>query len=132
MIGNVNNTAMHFASMFLFDMIASADLNKSLEMKLGEFCCAFANGTAGDPPLGDLEKHKDPMHMRRLLERYHPRDFVLVGQTPLLVSFPFIDQELIMIHAFDKMPLADQQNVLHAIETRGLVAGGGVARRQHC
>jgi ADP-heptose:LPS heptosyltransferase len=58
-IGNVNNATIHFTNMFLFDMIAAADLNKDLELPLGEFCAAFANGTVGDPPLGDLEKHKD-------------------------------------------------------------------------
>ena len=59
MVGNANNTAMHFTTMFLFDMIASADLHKSLPISLGEFCSVFSNGTIGDPPLGDLEKHKD-------------------------------------------------------------------------
>lgn len=59
MVGNVNNTAMHFSTMFLFDMIASADLHKPLPMSLGEFCSIFSNGTVGDPPLGDIDKHKD-------------------------------------------------------------------------
>lgn len=59
MVGNANNTAMHFSTMFLFDMIAAADLHDKLPMSLGEFCSVFANGTVGDPPLGDLEKHKD-------------------------------------------------------------------------
>jgi ADP-heptose:LPS heptosyltransferase/glycosyltransferase involved in cell wall biosynthesis len=58
-IGNVNNATIHFTNMFLFDMIAVADLTKDLKMPLGEFCAAFANGTVGDPPLGDLDKHKD-------------------------------------------------------------------------
>lgn len=59
MVGNVNNTAMHFTSMFLFDMIAAADLTKSLEFPLGEFCAAFANGSVGDPPMGDITKHEN-------------------------------------------------------------------------
>jgi len=58
MIGNVNNSAMHFSTMFLFDMIAVADLHNALPIKLGEFCATFANGTVCDPPLGDIEKHK--------------------------------------------------------------------------
>lgn len=59
MIGSVNNSAMHFSTMFLFDMIAAADLHQSLPLSIGEFCAIFANGTVGDPPLGDLDKHKD-------------------------------------------------------------------------
>lgn len=58
-VGNVNNATLHFTNMFLFDMIAIADLHKALGLSIGEFCAVFANGTIGDPPLGDLEKHKD-------------------------------------------------------------------------
>lgn len=58
MVGNANNTSMHFTNMFLFDMIAIADLHNKLPIDLGEFCAAFANGTVGDPPLGDLKKHE--------------------------------------------------------------------------
>ena len=43
--------------MFLLDMIANADLHKSLPISLGEFCSSFANGAIGDPPLGNLKKH---------------------------------------------------------------------------
>jgi hypothetical protein len=48
---------MHFTSMFLFDMIAAADLNSPLGLSLGEFCAAYANGSVGDPPMGDLKKN---------------------------------------------------------------------------
>lgn len=58
MIGNCNNTNMHFTSMFLFDMIAISDLHTRLPISLGEFCAAYANGTVGDPPLGDINKNK--------------------------------------------------------------------------
>lgn len=59
MVGNANNSAMHFTTMFLFDMIAAADLHKKLPIDLGEFCAAFANGTVGDPSMGDIEKNKE-------------------------------------------------------------------------
>jgi len=58
MIGNVNNTNMHFTSMFLFDMIAIADTHKTLGLSLGEFCSAYANGAIGDPSLSDNKKSK--------------------------------------------------------------------------
>lgn len=56
MVCSVNNTAMHFTSMFLFDMIAMADLHRSLGLSLGEFCAAFSNGNVGDPSLSDGKK----------------------------------------------------------------------------
>ena len=56
-IGNVNNSNIHFTSMFLLDMIAVADHHQSLGMSIGEFCSVFANGSVGDPPLGDPEKN---------------------------------------------------------------------------
>jgi len=59
MVGNANNTAMHFTVMFLFDMIAVADLNKQLPLSLGEFCAAFSNGSVGDPSYGNEEKNSD-------------------------------------------------------------------------
>ena len=58
-IGNVNNATIHFTNMFLFDMIAIAGLHEDLGLSLPEFCTTFANGSVGDPPLGDLDKHKD-------------------------------------------------------------------------
>jgi glycosyltransferase involved in cell wall biosynthesis len=59
MVGNANNTAMHFSVMFLFDMIAVADLHRALPIRLGEFCAAFANGSVGDPSLGDSKKNSN-------------------------------------------------------------------------
>lgn len=59
MIGNVNFSAMHFSTMFLFDMIAITDLHQSLGLSLGEFVAIFANGTVGDPPLGNLKKNSE-------------------------------------------------------------------------
>lgn len=59
MVGTCNNINMHFTSMFLFDMIAVADLHKQLPMDLGEFCASFANGDVGDPSLGSTKKHAD-------------------------------------------------------------------------
>lgn len=58
-VGNCNNTYLHFSQMFLMDMIAIADLHERLPIGVGEFCLAFANGSVGDPPLGDLDKHKE-------------------------------------------------------------------------
>ena len=58
MVGNANNTAMHFSTMFLFDMIAIADLHEELSLPLGEFCAAFANGNVGDKSLSQ-EKNKE-------------------------------------------------------------------------
>ena len=58
-VGNANNAALHFSTMFLLDMIAAADLHQPLPISLGEFCASFANGSVGDPPLGNLEKNKD-------------------------------------------------------------------------
>jgi ADP-heptose:LPS heptosyltransferase/glycosyltransferase involved in cell wall biosynthesis len=57
MIGTCNNINMHFSSMFLFDMIAVADLHKELPITLGEFCAAFSNGDVGDPSLGNSKKN---------------------------------------------------------------------------
>lgn len=57
MVGNANNTNMHFTSMFLFDMIAIADLHKPLGLNIGEFCAAYANGEVGDPDLGNKDKN---------------------------------------------------------------------------
>ena len=59
MVGNANNTSMHFSNMFLFDMIAITDLHSTLPMKLGEFCSAFANGAVGDPALGNTKKNPE-------------------------------------------------------------------------
>jgi len=59
MVGNVNNSNMHFTSMFLFDMIAAADLHEALPLRIGEFCAAFANGSVGDPSMGDTVKNPD-------------------------------------------------------------------------
>jgi ADP-heptose:LPS heptosyltransferase len=56
-IGNVNNATIHYTNMFLFDMIAVADLHKPLPMDIGTFCSIFANGSVGDPSLGDPEKN---------------------------------------------------------------------------
>ena len=57
MIGNVNNSNMHFSSMFLFDMIAIADFHRPLPLNIGEFTAIFANGRIGDPALGDTKKN---------------------------------------------------------------------------
>ena len=51
-INNSNNSCVHFALAFLFDMIAMVDMHKALPLSLGEFCAAFANGRVGDPDLG--------------------------------------------------------------------------------
>ena len=73
MIGNVNNSNMHFTSMFLFDMIAIADFHEPLPMNIGEFTAIFANGRIGDPALGDTKKNaknaKEPFISFR--EKYH-------------------------------------------------------------
>jgi len=58
-IGNVNNSNIHFTSMFLYDMIAVADIHCPLPMSIGTFCAIHGNGSVGDPPLGDLEKNKE-------------------------------------------------------------------------
>lgn len=60
MVGNANNTAMHFSTMFLFDMISVTDLHHKLPIGLGEFCSAFSNGNIGDPALWNPDKVKDP------------------------------------------------------------------------
>jgi len=59
MVGNANNTSMHFSNMFLFDMIAITDIHQSLPLGIGEFCCAFANGAVGDPGLGNVKKNPE-------------------------------------------------------------------------
>jgi ADP-heptose:LPS heptosyltransferase len=56
-VGNANNSALHFTTMFLLDMIAAADLHQPLPISLGEFCATFANGSVGDPPLGNPKKN---------------------------------------------------------------------------
>jgi ADP-heptose:LPS heptosyltransferase len=82
MVGNANNTAMHFSVMFLFDMIAVADLHNELPISLGEFCAAFANGRVADPPLGEPndEKHgrlaKEPFISLRSKYRQICKEFV--------------------------------------------------------
>lgn len=58
-VGNSSNGTLHFTNMFLFDMIAVADLHTPLPLSLGEFCASFANGSVGDPPLGNPRKNKD-------------------------------------------------------------------------
>lgn len=57
MIKTCNNINMHFTSMFLFDMIANADLYKPLPISLGEFCASYSNGDVGDPSLGNKKKN---------------------------------------------------------------------------
>jgi ADP-heptose:LPS heptosyltransferase len=52
------NTYLHYAQMFLLDMIAAADLTDKLPISLGEFCSAFSNGEVGDPCLS--HPHKTP------------------------------------------------------------------------
>jgi len=59
MIGNINNSHMHFTSMFLFDMIAIADFHEPLPMSIGELTAIFANGRIGDPSLGDTKKNAE-------------------------------------------------------------------------
>jgi len=73
MIGNINNSNMHFTSMFLFDMIAIADFHEPLPLSIGEFTAIFANGRIGDPALGDTKKNaenaREPFISFR--EKYH-------------------------------------------------------------
>ncbi|MBU2249205.1 MAG: hypothetical protein KKD77_20830 [Gammaproteobacteria bacterium] len=58
-VGNANNTAIHFTTMFLLDMIAITDLHSKLPISLGEFAAAFSNGSVGDPSLGKPEKNPE-------------------------------------------------------------------------
>ena len=63
---------MHFVSGFLFDMIGIADAHKPLPISLGEFTAAFANGTIGDPDLGNEEKNPDaPEIYREIKSKYN-------------------------------------------------------------
>jgi ADP-heptose:LPS heptosyltransferase len=58
-VGNANNASLHFNTMFLLDMVAAADHHHPLPISLGEFCASFANGSVGDPPLGNPKKNKN-------------------------------------------------------------------------
>jgi len=58
-IGSANNTYIHFSQMFLLDMLAVVDQDKSLGMSLGEFCSTFSNGRCGDPALSDTIKNSE-------------------------------------------------------------------------
>lgn len=58
-IGACNNSYMHFASGFLFDMIAMADEHLQLPISLGEFTSTFAKGEVGDPGMHNKEKNPE-------------------------------------------------------------------------
>jgi ADP-heptose:LPS heptosyltransferase len=53
------NTYLHYAHMFLLDMIAAADLTNPLPMSLGEYCATYSNGEVGDPCLSHPRKTPD-------------------------------------------------------------------------
>ncbi len=77
-VGNANNAAIHFTTMFLLDMIAVADLHQPLPISLGEFCASFANGSVGDPSLGNPGKNQNAREpFISLRERYkkHCKEF---------------------------------------------------------
>lgn len=56
-IASANNTNIHFSQMFLLDMISITDLYSPLQLSLGEFCSAFANGEVGDPCISRPDKN---------------------------------------------------------------------------
>jgi len=56
-VGNINNAALHFSLMFLFDMIAIADAHEPLPIPLWRVMSAFSNGSVGDPSLGNPDKN---------------------------------------------------------------------------
>lgn len=71
-INNSNNSAMHFSLGLLFDMISIADTHRPLPISLGEFTAAFANGTIGDPNLGDPDESPDaPQVFRDIKKKYN-------------------------------------------------------------
>ena len=74
-INNINNSNIHFTSMFLFDMIAIADAHEPLPIKVYELMSAFSNGSIGDPSLGDPKKNKDAREPFITLKNERYKDF---------------------------------------------------------
>jgi len=112
-IGNVNNSNIHFTMMFLLDMIAATDLHKSLGFSLGEFCASFANGSVGDPPLGDPKKNSEAKEPFISLRKKYEK---------LCENFT---RQRGDIHLTDKEKATNIIKDLYSIDTYWVIAPGG-------
>ena len=69
-INNCNNSNIHFTQSFLLDMLAIADLHEPLNLGIGEFASAFANGRVGDPDLGKEEEVEPFTSIRNKYDKF--------------------------------------------------------------